>query len=300
MTSGHWNVLLVYFVFTVIATLLALARRWLKPGAAGASVWRKYPAYIFINLVFLAACWSPAEWHALAVLLAVLGLLASWEIARWLLRSPQTIIFPFVTFAFIVSAAFLDGTDWFENWFAVFLLAVAASALIGRPADYPARALMLAGCLIYLPFCLAAYLWIQQADPSGFRAAFLYLVIATNDALAQITGELFGRRQLTPQISPSKTVEGALGGLLFACAMGIALSGATGLTMITGAILGLILGLAGLVGDLTASVWKRALGIINFSALLGAQGGVLDRFDSLIFAAPVFYVLLQVGSKMSP
>ena len=174
------------------------------------------------------------------------------------------------------------------------LFLVAVATLIGKPEEYTRRALALAGCIIYLPICLAAYIWIQHSDPSGFRAAFLYLVIATHDALAQITGELFGARPLAPQISPSKTIEGAIGGILFAGAMGMALSSSIGQSYITGTMLGLTIGLAGLLGDLTASVWKRALGLKNFSALLGAQGGVLDRFDGLIFAAPVFYLILSM------
>lgn len=291
MTSIHWNVLLTYFGFTLVATLLALARHWLKPNAGEEGVWRKYPTYIFINLCFLAASWLPSEWHALTVLLATLGALASWEIARALVQPPQIFLFPLITFVLIAVADFLDLTTWFHVWLATLLLVVTINTLIRKPADYSSRAFAVAGCVIYLPLCLAAYLWIQQSDPSGFRAVFLYLVIAANDALAQITGQLFGRRKLSPQISPSKTVEGAAGGLFFACSMGFALSGFIGFNYLTGAIFGLILGSAGLVGDLTASMWKRALGIKNYSTLLGAQGGVLDRFDGLIFAAPVFYLI---------
>lgn len=296
MTFAHWNVLLVYFGFMLVATLLALARHWLQPDALVESVWRKYPLYIFINFCFLAASWLPPEWQALTILLALLGALASWELARALLQSPRAFLFPFITSVLIVSSDFLDLTDWFKVWFATLLLIIAAATLRERPNDYSRCMLTLAGCVIYLPLCLAAYLWIQQSDPSGFRAAFLYLVVATDDALAQITGQLFGRRQLSPQVSPAKTVEGALGGLFFASAMGIALSVSTGFGFLTGAIFGVILGLAGSIGDLTASMWKRALGIKNYSALLGAQGGVLDRFDSLIFAAPIYYLLLTIAS----
>ena len=108
MTSVHWNVLIIYFGFTLVATLLALARRWLRPNAVGESVWRKYPTYIFINLCFLAASWFPVEWHTLTILLAILGTLASWEIARVLVRPPQTSLLPVITLAFIVAADFLD------------------------------------------------------------------------------------------------------------------------------------------------------------------------------------------------
>jgi len=300
MTALHWQVLFVYFGFTLIATLLALAKRWTKPKPTGESLWRKYPTYILINLLFLTASWMRPSWHALSSPLALLGALASWEITRGLFQFTQTsisnIILPCATFTLIVVADFVDITTWLNIWLAMLLFLVAVTTLVGQPTEYARRVLVLAGCAIYLPICLAAYIWIQHRDPSGFHAAFLYLVIATHDALAQITGELFGSRALAPHISPSKTIEGAIGGILFAGAMGLALSSSIGWSYTTGTILGLTLGIAGLLGDLTASVWKRALGLKNFSALLGAQGGVLDRFDGLIFAAPVFYVLLAIVS----
>lgn len=97
---------------------------------------------------------------------------------------------------------------------------------------------------------------------------------------------------LSPVISPAKTVEGAAGGILFAGAMGLTLGAALGWDIFRALGLGLTLGVTGLIGDLTASTWKRALGIKNFSNLLGPQGGILDRFDGLILAAPIFYLLL--------
>jgi phosphatidate cytidylyltransferase len=232
----------------------------------------------------------------LTILLAVLGVLASWELARILIPPRQKILFPIICLALIISADFLDSTTWFKVWLVILVLSIAINTLTVQPTEYPQHILLMAGCVIYIPLCLAVYIWIQQNDPSGFQAVFLYLVVATNDAFAQITGQLFGRRQLAPQVSPSKTIEGAVGGVFFACAMGIALSQATGFSYVTGLVFGFILGLAGLVGDLTASMWKRILNIKIYSALLGAQGGVLDRFDSLFFAAPVFYLLLVIAS----
>ena len=299
MTASHWQVLFVYFCFTLIATLLALAKRWVKPKSNSGSVWRKYPTYILINLLFLTASWLPTRWRVLTILLAIMGALASWEIVRGLFQSAKTSILnmflPCATFALIVVADFVDITIWLNIWLTMLMVLITVSTVIGNPVDYGPRALALAGCIIYLPACLAAYIWIQHSNPSGFHAAFLYLVVATNDALAQITGEFLGKRPLVPHISPSKTMEGALGGILFAGAMGLSLSNIMEWSNVTGVVMGLTAGITGLLGDLTASAWKRALGLKNFSALLGAQGGVLDRFDGLIFAAPVIYLLLVIA-----
>lgn len=295
MTTLHWDVLQIYFAFMVIATMLAFARRWLRPHGSGESVWRKYPLYIFINLCFLAAGWLPSHWHVLTVLLALLGALAAWEIAKALISSALIFIFPLLTLILIVLVDVLAIDQWLKLWLAIILLVAAFGTLTRKPTEYPVFAFAAIGCVVYLPMCIAAFLWIHQSDSGGFLAAFLYLVIATNDALAQITGQAFGRKQLTPHVSPGKTVEGALGGLFFAGAMGVTLSHTVEMTYVTGGMIALTIGFAGLVGDLTASMWKRVLGIKNYSALLGAQGGVMDRFDGLIFAAPVFYLLLTLA-----
>ena len=295
MTPAHWYVLFVYAAFTFVATALALVRRWLRPGAAGSSVWRKYPTYILINLVFLGAGWLPHAWQALTALLLVLGGLASWEIARPLgLPTVTRRGLPFATMVLVAAAGWLAMEAFFGIWLAVMLASVSLSAIAGQRDDLGRQTIALAGCLVYVPLCLAAYLWVWRADAAGFLVGFLYLTVATNDAFAQITGQLFGRRGLSLKISPAKTVEGALGGMLFAGAMGASLSATVGWSYWGGTLAGLALGLAGLLGDLTASAWKRALNLKDFSGWLGPHGGALDRFDGLIFAAPLFYIFLKL------
>jgi len=295
-------VLFGYLGFTLMAAVLALAQSRLRPRPelaegprpAGVTVRQKYPAYIVINLLFLAASWLPQAWHALTALLVLLGALASREIAQALLPAGLTRrALPFLTAGLVLAAGWLEPLAFLKVWLAVMLVLAAASALIGPLERLQRRVAALAGGAIYLPLCLAAYLWVRQTDATGFRVVFLYLTVAANDAFAQITGQFLGRRPLAPRISPGKTQEGAVGGLLFAAVVGAALSQTVGWSYAAGVGMGLVVGLAGLVGDLTASGWKRALRLKDFSGLLGAHGGVLDRFDALIFAAPVFYLLLS-------
>jgi phosphatidate cytidylyltransferase len=233
--------------------------------------------------------WLPASWRALTVVLAALGGVAAWELVRALY--PRARPLSGVTAALVLAAGWLDERHWLTLWLAVLFLAVAASTFSGPGPDLGRRWLALAGTVVYLPLCLVLYGWVRRLDSGGNLAVFLYLTVATNDALAQITGQLIGRRPLAPRISPGKTVEGAVGGIVSAGLMGLALSPALGWGHALGAALGLAMGLAGLSGDLTASLWKRQLGLKDFSALLGAQGGVLDRFDGLFFAAPIFFLL---------
>jgi phosphatidate cytidylyltransferase len=315
MTRLHWQILLIYVVGLLVAALLGSLRRGNRPKGDAGSLWRKFPSYIAMNATFLIASWLPLRTHVLTAVLCLLGALAAWEIAGALeatrLRRPESqggagtssgagtsrtwmLLMGAATTVLVASADWLEPSAWAPLLLGAVVFSAVAAAIIGGPERYAERALGIAVCLVYLPMCLAAYVWIWKGDPSGFRAVFLYLVVATNDAMAQITGELFGSHALAPRISPTKTVEGAMGGVLFAGLIGGVAGSVLGWGSLTGIGLGLLVGISGLAGDLTASVWKRALGIKEFSARLGAHGGILDRFDGLLLAAPVFFIVTAV------
>jgi phosphatidate cytidylyltransferase len=295
MIDRHLYVLLIYTVFLVVASLLALARRWLRPRSIVASVWKKYPTYILLNLTFLLAAWLPHRLHALALLLAVIAGIVSWEISRALdLSMLERWMLPVATTGLIIIAEWVALAPFIKIWLATLLGGVVATTLGGPQDRLGRRVVGLASCLVYTPMCLVSLLWLWHTDEGDFRAVFLYFVIAANDAFAQIIGQLIGRHYLAPHISPSKTIEGAVGGLLIAATLGASLSSTIGWSVIPGAVMGIVIGLAGLIGDLIESGWKRALGLKDFSPLLGVHGGVLDRFDALIFAAPIFFLFVEV------
>jgi len=130
------------------------------------------------------------------------------------------------------------------------------------------------------------------------------LPVWASDTGAFLAGGLFGRHKLAPVLSPNKTVEGAVGGLLFTVAAAVVL-GVPWLHMPAGAVLqfGLLVGLACQLGDLVESALKRDLGVKDFGTLLGPHGGVLDRFDGLLVAMPVAYLyllLLLPGHASTP
>jgi phosphatidate cytidylyltransferase len=130
----------------------------------------------------------------------------------------------------------------------------------------------------------------------GGREALLLLmaVIVVSDSAQYYTGRAFGRRPLSPTISPKKTVEGAVGGVVFGT-----------IAMMVGgwwifatprwslAIVGAVIALLGIVGDLFESLLKRSAGLKDSSQLIPGHGGVLDRIDSWLFAAPVYYVFVR-------
>jgi phosphatidate cytidylyltransferase len=121
----------------------------------------------------------------------------------------------------------------------------------------------------------------------------LVLVVWAYDTAAYLTGRRFGRHPFMHHISPSKTLEGVAGGVAAAAVVGALLVLALGRPVLAGLVLGLALGLAAQVGDLTESMLKRAAGAKESGRLIPGHGGLLDRVDSFLFAAPVayFYVI---------
>jgi phosphatidate cytidylyltransferase len=133
---------------------------------------------------------------------------------------------------------------------------------------------------------------------AGPKATLLLMAtIVVSDSAQYYTGRAFGRRPLAPAISPKKTIEGAIGGVLFgALFMALAISFAFPATpLVVRVVLGVVVVLLGIVGDLFESRLKRAAGVKDSSTLIPGHGGVLDRIDALLFAIPVFYLMVLQG-----
>jgi phosphatidate cytidylyltransferase len=122
---------------------------------------------------------------------------------------------------------------------------------------------------------------------------FFLLVVQISDVFQYVVGKLFGKRKIAPHLSPSKTVEGFIGGGLLATLCGAALYRITPFSF--GAALGMSLAivLSGFVGGLVLSAVKRSLGAKDWGSIIAGHGGALDRVDSICFAAPVFFHLVR-------
>jgi phosphatidate cytidylyltransferase len=181
------------------------------------------------------------------------------------------------------------------------MIVVGAMAVArGRPgpnALADAAATMFAPVYIGLP--LGALVAIRADWSGGSREALLLLlaVIVVSDSAQYYTGRTFGRRPLSPTISPKKTVEGAIGGMVFgtlAMAIGGRYVFASPIWIL--ALLGAAISLLGIVGDLFESLLKRSAGVKDSSNLIPGHGGVLDRIDSWLFAAPVYYMFVRFAA----
>ena len=148
--------------------------------------------------------------------------------------------------------------------------------------------------LLYLGLPIGALVSVRTLH--GREALLLLmLTVAVSDTAQYYSGRLFGRRKLAPAISPKKTVAGAIGGFVFG-AITLAAAGAWWLPGVAAplrALIGLAIVALGIAGDLFESMLKRAAGVKDSSTLIPGHGGVLDRIDALLFAAPIYYVVLK-------
>ncbi len=123
--------------------------------------------------------------------------------------------------------------------------------------------------------------------------AFLVIVVQGSDVLQYVWGKLLGRHKVAPELSPSKTWEGLVGGVASATALGAALYWITPFSPLHAAAMAFVLCLMGFLGGLVMSAIKRDRGVKDWGALIEGHGGMLDRLDSVIFAAPVFFHFLR-------
>jgi len=121
---------------------------------------------------------------------------------------------------------------------------------------------------------------------------FLLLVVWLGDSGAYYFGRTFGRHKLSPRISPKKTVEGLIGGVISAVATAVIIHFTffRNFPLLHVIIAGVILSLAGVIGDLAESMWKRSADVKDSGTLLPGHGGFLDRFDSIFYTTPILYV----------
>ena len=160
--------------------------------------------------------------------------------------------------------------------------------------------------LFYVAFMLSCIYRIRVLENGGCMIVLVFLSAWGNDTLAYCAGRLFGKHKMSPILSPKKTVEGAVGGVVGAGLLGL-LYGMIAKNFITAsynlplafAVICAVGGLISSVGDLGASAIKRNYDIKDYSNLIPGHGGILDRFDSIIFTAPIIYYLLVlvVGLK---
>lgn len=263
------------------------------------SVWATYRGWIFMAPLIFGAVWLGRE--ATIVGLGILSLLGFREFARatglhrhwWYTGAVYVGIL-----ALCLLELMEDPRTGMAGWYGLFMatpvfviaLLITIPVLLNR-----AEGQLQLVCLSIVGFLYMGWMFGHMAflaNSNNFFGYILYLVFAVqiNDVAAFVFGRAFGKRRLRDNISPNKTVAGSLG----AVAVSMALPWLLHFTFphfgwVELVLTGLIVGVGGQLGDLTISAIKRDLGVKDMGSVIPGHGGILDRLDSLIFVAPLFF-----------
>jgi phosphatidate cytidylyltransferase len=274
---------------------MAESDSWRQPRSALRQ--RVLTAIVLIAGMLLALFAMPATAGALALALVMLG--GAWEWAGFFGAPPRSA----ERIAYAAGVALLMAVFWALTeldpalyrtvlWGAVLWWLVALAWLFRFPTRVPAPVGILCGILVLVPAWLALGR-LLFAERGAHWLLFVFVLVWAADIGAFFVGRAVGRVRLAPRVSPGKTWEGVLGGL--AAASVAAILGAWWLKQPPAPFVALCIAaaLASVVGDLTVSMFKRHAGLKDSSDLLPGHGGILDRIDSMMAAAPLFVLGLR-------
>lgn len=267
-------------------------------------------AVVGIPLLLAVLCWAP-DW-ATALLLAALSVIAAHELLTAVCgaeKAKRWTALPAVTGALVIAAVYFSGEHYADSpagtvlrWLiaaAVLALLLASVLTYGRPGALVLQDVcVMAVAGLVIPWAFSCMLQLRML-PHGAGMVLMPLVAAfCSDSAALFTGMACGRHKMAPLVSPHKTVEGALGGIAGGVVgmviFRIVFYFCTLVPLHIGwcVVIGLAGALMGELGDLSFSVVKRQVGIKDYGRLLPGHGGVLDRFDSVLFAAPMIWMIV--------
>lgn len=217
-----------------------------------------------------------------AIGMAIANRKATKEISRkrWL----KYFVYILITIIILISIGF-----HFFFWISLIIALASLLELVINNRDNSKRLQTLLSFIVFIIIAVGFLLYSRVFEWPFLL--FIYFQVFIFDAFCQITGQLWGKRQLAPSISPTKTIEGLAGGWIF-CIVAAILGGSwIKVNISEAALFGLLTGFASAIGDLSASWYKRKLKIKDYSNWLPGQGGFLDRFDSLLVVGFFYYLL---------
>ena len=290
-------------VTLVLATAVGQALRLSVdgPGARAtiANVNARIGAWWLMSAAFLVATLTGGVGSV--VLFALVSVLALREFVTLSPTSrPDHRALAWAFFVVIPVQYVLVGVQWYGLFSImipvyVFLLLATRMVLAGETEGFLERAATVQWGLMACVYCVSYAPALLLLDIDGYDAGsgklllFLVVVVQASDVLQFVWGKLLGRRRIAPTVSPNKTWEGFAGGVACATLLGTGLWWATPFNPLQAAAMSVLIALAGFAGGLVMSAIKRDRGVKDYGGLLPGHGGVLDRIDSLLFAAPIFF-----------
>jgi phosphatidate cytidylyltransferase len=194
------------------------------------------------------------------------------------------------------------------HWYAMFAIFIPVYAFLLLPAlsvleedaeNFLERTAKIQWGIMITIYCISNAPALLLLDIPGYKGQdalllfYLVLVVQLSDVLQYVFGKLFGKTKIAPVISPSKTVEGFIGGAASATLIGAAMWWITPFTPFQAAAMAFVIVLMGFLGGLSLSAVKRSLGAKDWGSMIKGHGGIMDRMDSISFAAPIFFHLTR-------
>jgi len=294
------------FVLLLIVTVLAWVIRSRAPESrrgATENLWQRARSFWLIALLGSSALVT-GERGAIVLffLISVLALREFMTLAPTRASDHRVMAWTFFVIAPLQYA--MVATHWYGFYSILipvyaFLFIPALNSLAGDPQRFLERTATVQWGLMVCVYCLSfapALLWLRIPGYEGQNAKLLLFCIVVaqmSDFLQYVFGKLFGRRKIAPVISPNKTWEGFLGGVLCATAIGAALWWSTPFRPLVAGLMALTICLMGFAGGLSMSAIKRDRGVKDFGSWIAGHGGILDRVDSICFSVPVFFHLTR-------
>jgi len=176
-----------------------------------------------------------------------------------------------------------------------FLVLPIVAVLSGDTREFLQRSATIQWGLMITVFCISHVPALLTLDIPGYEGrnafllVFLILVVQSSDVLQYVWGKIWGRHKVAPELSPSKTVEGLIGGVASATLLGCALWWITPFNPVQAAVIAFAISIMGFLGGLVMSAIKRDRGVKDWGAMIQGHGGMLDRLDSVCFSAPIFF-----------
>jgi phosphatidate cytidylyltransferase len=291
------------FAVLTVATIIGRILRRTMPGEASAKVISNLNARVFAWWIMIGV-FGGAILLGKTATLVLFGLMSFLALREFITLTPtkssdhRSLFWAF----FVITPLhyYTLAIGWYGMTVLVipvyaFLFIPIRNALVGDATDFLARTAKvqwgLMVCVYFVSYAPGLLLLhIPGYEGQGAKLLFfLVCIVQMSDVLQYVWGKLCGRRKIAPKLSPSKTVEGFVGGGLSATALGAALWKITPFTPLQAAALSAIIVVMGFFGGLVMSAIKRDRGVKDYGELLPGHGGMMDRIDSLCFAAPVFF-----------
>ncbi len=230
-------------------------------------------------------------------LLTVVGVAALWEFYS-MYKVPVKLRVPGVVISAVLLYFFCLYPDYALNSLltGLLLLLLLRLGLVKEPSGSMSEIGPLAAGLFYITGFLS-FQWLLRMEVNGMGYVFLlYFSVWLSDSMALYVGTYLGKTKLYPSISPNKTVEGAFGSLIggvLGALLAKIVFGISGFSYTAIVVIGAVMGVTSMVGDLIESMFKRDAGVKDSSTIIPGHGGVLDKIDGMLTSAPVLYFIVR-------